>query len=165
MRDLQELELNEGGEPVDRAPPTDQQIRAFEAHFGVELPQDYLLLLRHSNGGHPLLDSFEARGQEAHELWGINRFYFLNGDHADSENLWWNAEAWQPTLGPKIVPIADNGGGDLIVLSFTTVPPSVQVCVHEEEFELLDVADSFSEFIDMLHEDPDLLEDENEDEE
>lgn len=160
MRDLQELELNEGGEPVDRAPPTDQQIRAFEAHFGVELPEEYLLLLRHSNGGCPVLDSFETKSPENDELWGVNRFYFLDDDRSDSESLWWNAEAWQPTLGRRIFPIADNGGGDQIVLNVSTDPPSVQVCVHEEEFALLDVADSFGEFIDMLHEDPDLLEDE-----
>lgn len=161
MRDLNELGLNDGtGKPETREPPNDEQIRAFETHFGITLPDDYLALLRHSNGAHPELDCFQAIDAEEGDLWNVNDFHFLNADREDTGSLWWNALAMQSVLPPRVIPIADNGGGDSLVLNCNHEPPMVQMCFHEEGFDLLDVAYSFGEFIDLLQMDPDVLEEE-----
>ena len=41
MRDLSELNINEGGVPVGRPAPTEAVIGAFQARFGVVLPEGY----------------------------------------------------------------------------------------------------------------------------
>ncbi len=63
MRNLSELNINERGKPVGRVAPSDRMIDAFESHFGLKLPTDYIILLRYANGGHPELDSFEPVGR------------------------------------------------------------------------------------------------------
>ena len=63
MRDLSELNINDGGEQVQRSAPARDVVEAFQAQFDVALPLDYLRLLSYSNGGHPELDSIEPIGR------------------------------------------------------------------------------------------------------
>jgi hypothetical protein len=48
------------------------------------------------------------------------------------------------------LPIADDPCGNYILLCFDTEPPNVKLWMHEGS-ELLEVADSFSDFIDLLY--------------
>lgn len=157
MRDLKELNLNEGGKPVPWPRPTAEQVREFEERFGVRLPDEYLSLLRYSNGGHPEKDSFRPAGATEDVLWGVNRFYHLTDDHTDLEGLWRATEEWQSVIGKKLVPVANDAGGNQLVLAFDRHPPSVKICIHDENFRLLHVADTFGEFIDLLVRDPDMI--------
>jgi len=157
MRNLDELNVNEGGRPVTRRPPTAAQIANFQSHFGVVLPDDYLALLRHSNGGHPEQDSFKPKGLVEDVFWGVNRFYFLNEDQDDLEGLWAATKEWRGVLHTNIVPIGNDGGGNQLLLLFGQDPPSVELCIHDEGMRNIHVADSFGEFIDMLTEDPDMM--------
>ena len=157
MRDLKELNVNEGGKPVDRSPPTDQQVESFESRFSVKLPDEYLMLLRQSNGGHPELDGFHPKGVPEPELVGIDRFYYLGSDQNDIEGLWRATTEWQAATGKNIIPIAYDPGGNQIALSYETPSPLVYLCIHDDEFRMIHVADSFGEFIDMLCEDPDMI--------
>ncbi|HEX8223319.1 MAG TPA: SMI1/KNR4 family protein [Allosphingosinicella sp.] len=65
MRNLAELNLNDGGRPVDRAPPSAKAIAEFEREFSVSLPEEYIRLLTFSNGGHPELDTIAPMGRRA----------------------------------------------------------------------------------------------------
>jgi|HubBroStandDraft_1064217.scaffolds.fasta_scaffold42400_3 hypothetical protein len=51
MRDLAELNINERGKSIGRPGPSKDLVRKFEANFAIKLPEDDLVLLRHSNGG------------------------------------------------------------------------------------------------------------------
>jgi hypothetical protein len=80
MRNFSILNINEGGRPVQREKPTNEIIDAFQTHFGIRLPEAYLELLRHSNGGHPELDTIAPVGRSGAARWAVNRFYHLDGD-------------------------------------------------------------------------------------
>ena len=157
MRDLDEIEINEGGDPVARQPPTDDQVRDFQSHFQVELPEEYLILLCHSNGGHPKLDSFRPKGLTEEHSWGLNRFYHLSDDKTDIDSLWRTTAAWRMAVGQNVVPVANDSGGNQIMLDYRSCPPSVTICIHDDGYRMVDVADSFGEFIEMLCEDPEMI--------
>lgn len=157
MRDLHEINMNEGGKPVGRNPPTAAQVSEFQSHFGVVLPESYLIFLKHSNGGHPERNAYLPKGCAEDHLWGVNRFYYLNDDKAGVDGLWNATQAWRNALRKDIVPIADDGGGNRILLSFAESPPSVKVCIHDEGMRFVHAADSFEEFIDSLTDDPDMI--------
>ncbi len=157
MRDLRELNINEGGRPVVRTPPTDAQVAGFEAHFGVELPSDLVDLIRHSDGGHPTVDAFQPHGLIEEELWGINRFCYLNDDQQSLSGIWGATRDWGEATSRNVVAVAEDGCGNAILLLFDHNPPTVELCVHYENYKLFHVADSFGEFIDGLIRHPDAI--------
>ena len=157
MRDFAELNLNEGGKRVDRAPPSPEVISAFEREFGVSLPPDYISFLTYSNGGHPELDSIAPMGRRDIAMRAINRFSYLNEDQESPAGLWAAARAWRPILGEKQIPIAADGGGNPFILDMSTTPPRVSACLLDEGLARVEIAPSFSEFIDGLELDPDMI--------
>jgi hypothetical protein len=157
MRDLSELNINEGGSPVVRPAPTAAVIGAFQAHFGVVLPEGYLRLLRFANGGHPELDSIEPIGRPGAAPWAVDHFCFLDDDRTASESLWVAMATWRPELGRDAVPFAFDAFGNPFVLDLKSVPPAVKACVHDDGFAIVDIAPSFEAFIDALHIDPDMV--------
>lgn len=158
MRDLDELNVNEGGRPVTRRPPTATEIAAFESEHGVSLPDAYLRLLRHANGGHPELDSFvPADSDDDTDRWQVNSFYFLDADAEHPESLWRAARAWRAVLGDRRIPVAQDGGGNQIYLDCTTAPAAVRLSVHDAGFSSRLVAPSFEAFLDLLGDDPDMI--------
>ena len=57
MRNLAELNINEGGKAVERPAPSREDIVEFEQAFGVSLLPGLSFLLQASNGGHPEFDA------------------------------------------------------------------------------------------------------------
>jgi hypothetical protein len=157
MRDLNEINVNEGGVPVSRPAPTAQDIKQFETAYGLSLPESYLQFLRHANGGHPELNCFLPLGASADNRWSIDVFYHLGPDQEEPNNIWLMTQRWRSVLGESVVPIAQDGGGNQVYLDFRGDAPMVKLCVHDEEFKTISVADSFDSFVDMLHEDPDMI--------
>lgn len=157
MRSLFELNINEGGRPARRAAPSRNVIEAFERHFGLTLPPDYVALLEHANGGHPEVDSFELNHGPEATSWAVNRFFHLDEDRRTASSLWVATETWQRVLGKKALPFASDGGGNLFFLDFGTSPPSVKVSVHDEGFRIVSLAPSFDVFIDGLIADPEMI--------
>lgn len=157
MRDLDELNINEGGKPVNRLAPTKDLIDAFQARFAVTLPKEYLWLLEHSNGGHPELDSIEPVGRPGAARWTVNRFYHLDDDRVSTASLWVVTERWRSKLGKDALPFAGDAGGNQFFLDFRTSPPSVKVCVHDEGFAVVDIAPTLEAFVDGLSFDPDMV--------
>lgn len=157
MRNLSELNINECGKPVGRATPSDRVIDAFESYFSLKLPLDYVALLRYANGGHPELDTFEPVGRPGTARWAVNRFHYLNEDKNSPSSLWKATETWQHILGRDALPFASDGGGNLFFLDLKTTPAVVKVCIHDENFRVVDLAPSFEVFIDGLAIDPEMI--------
>jgi cell wall assembly regulator SMI1 len=153
MRNLAELNINEGGGPINRPPPTPEVIAAFEHEFNVSLPQEYVELLRHSNGGHPQADIVvEPQGIE-YSNWAVNHFCYLNEDQTGFHSLWRTTREWRQVLPEKLIPIAADGGGNPFVLDTSSAPARVLVFDHED-WELIELAPSFEDFINRLEINP-----------
>ena len=75
-------------------------------------------------------------------LWSINRFYYLDGRKNLSEILWHETTHWRPVLGEKAVRFAENGCGDQFFLDLSTSPPCVKLCIHDDQFKIIDIASS-----------------------
>jgi hypothetical protein len=157
MRDLRQLNINEGGKPVNRAAPSSEAITSFQARFGIALPDEYLSLLRHSNGGHPEQDSFEAVGKPGVERWAVDHFYHLDSDKSSSESLWAAMDRWQAILGKDRLVFAEDGGGNQFFLDLNAPTAAVKACVHDKNFAIVELAPSFELFIDGLSADPDMI--------
>jgi len=153
VRNLSELNINEGGRPVGREAPPKEIIDSFESKTGLKIPQDYQEFLRFSNGGHPELDSVNGAGGQ----FAVNSFYHLTADARGPESLWYAVEHWRPILGSMAIPFANDGGGNQFFLDLLTQPPRVKMCVHDEGMRIIDISASFSEFIDSLELDPEMI--------
>jgi hypothetical protein len=157
MRDLSEININDGGRPVTRPPPSPATIAAYEREFGVILPTDYVTLLLHSNGGGPEVHIIRPLADTNSEGEGVNRFFFLDESRDAVSGLWWETRTMRPYIGQGKVPIADNGVGDVYVLDMNTAPPKVTLSLHEEDYREIDIARSFEDFIDRLEYGEDMI--------
>src|SRR5207249_1955472 len=154
--------LNEGGRPVTTPPPTSNQVALVERLVGVKLPETYVEFLRFSNGGHPEVDTFDFDAAGRHMEWGINRFFRLStGPMAgsdDGEDVISQYQHRWPGAPREILPIAGDGLGNLICLDLTKEGNGrVVLWVHDREWPLLQVAESFEELIDALRLNPDYI--------
>lgn len=157
MRDFQELNINEHGKRVSRDGPSVAVILAFEQEFGVQIPQEYIRLMDHSNGGHPELNSIEPMGRSDIASRSIDHFYYLDDDREGAASLWSATKAWHSILGKNYLPFAVDGGGNPFVFDLTAMPHAIKACLHDEQFALVDMAKSFDQFIDALKLDPDMI--------
>lgn len=157
MRDFAELNINERGKPVGRSSPTEIIISEFQSQFGVTLPQNYIKLLQHANGGHPEIDSIIPIGKPTASRWAVNRFYHLDDDKKSTASLWTVTEKWKNILGENAIPFAADSGGNQFYFDLNTSPPLVKICVHDNAFSKIEIAPSFEAFIDALSVDPDMI--------
>ena len=151
MRNLAELNINKGGEPVTRPAPSDELIAEFEKEFGVTMPDGLRALLKFSNGGHPEASSVGGKDGDH----GVNHFFHLTPDRQSVESLWSEMAHWQPILGEDYLVFANNGGGDVYVIDLAEEPPDVGLAFHDEDL-IITVAPDFETFIDELEINPDL---------
>lgn len=151
MRDLGEININDNGKPVDRLPPSEEQIARFEHRYNVTLPAEYVQMLLHSNGGHPEVNSFIPVNLDG--SWGIDEFYWLGGygTYSVDEAI----DRWGAVLGDRKIPIGRDGGDNQVFLDLSVASAPVRLCIHDEDFRVIDVAPSFGAFIDLLHINPD----------
>jgi hypothetical protein len=157
MRDLSELNINEGGRPVSRPPPTPEDISRIEELVGAKLPSEYVAFLIFSNGGHPELDVIAVNGAPR---WGVDRFFHVSSDAGSALNIFWNYHAFRRTgIDKSVLPIAANGGGDLFCLDLSEAGDGkVILWIHDVPGgKIVQVADSFEELIDRLIIDPDAI--------
>jgi hypothetical protein len=61
------------------------------------------------------------------------------------------------SLGDRSIPIGEDGGGNQIFMDTSTVPPSVKLAVFEGAVSNKPVAPSLSDFLALLHVDPDFI--------
>ncbi len=152
MRNLDEIGIRQRPSVASRAAPTDLEIAEFERAFSLQLPAGYVSFLRYCNGAHPRLEFCPLGASDSN--WGVcaGIFYFLNSSEKDqTENLWYESELHKALLGDGLVPIADDGCGNLIVLDCGESPPSVKTLIDDAASNgLTQVAPTFADFVDML---------------
>src|ERR1035441_9941815 len=137
MRDLAELNIIDGRVTGARRPArSNEVINAFQSHYGITLPEAYLTLLRHSNGGFPELDTIVPVGtpssMNAPSDWGVNRFCHLDDNRTSGYGLWAVIEAWRPILGCEALPIAEDHGGNQLFIDLKKPAAPIKVCVHDD---------------------------------
>jgi hypothetical protein len=158
MRNLSELNINEGGKPIRRPPPASDIVSAFQDHFEVVIPDDYLRLLQHANGGHPEVNTVDPIGRPGASSWAVNWFYHLDANRHTAASLWHATDQWRRIYGHRILPFASDGFDNQFFLDFRVSPPSVRVLICDEgSLEAVDIAPSFAAFVDALYIDPDML--------
>jgi len=153
MRDLKELNINDGGRPVKRPPPTDADFLFFEQNTGLLVPPDLRCLLMFSNGGGPELDAVGG----ASGAFSIDTFFHLTSDDFGTESMWYAVKHWRPILGDFALPFGQDGGGNQFFLDLSVDPPRVNLCLHDESMRILNISASFEEFVNSLELDPDMI--------
>jgi hypothetical protein len=79
----------------------------------------------------------------------------LSFDEGDPENMLVTHEDLAPFLPPGVIPFADDGGGDFICFKYEQAEATPQVVYwHHGEREVVPLADTFTGFLEMLHERP-----------
>jgi hypothetical protein len=159
MRDLRELNINKGGRPVTRPRPTPGQLAYVEHLVGAKFPPSYVALLRFSNGGHPEVDTFYFEAEGVRHEWGIDRFFHISSDIESVENVVWHYRHRWKGAPRGMLPIADDGVGNLICLDLSEIGDGkVVLWVHDDPDQpLLVAADSFEALIDSLVMNPDYI--------
>lgn len=157
MRPLTELYIDTGtGETRGRS-PSSAAIHAFESWFGHKLPEEYLQLLAHANGGSPELSAVVPTGKTINESWDVDHFYSLDEDEKSEHCLWRIYREWRKVLGNQLLPFASDGGGNQFCLDFRDTPPSIKVCIHDEGYAIVTIARSFADFIDAMTINPEYI--------
>ena len=155
MRDLSELCLRRSGPP-----PSAEAIFAFESHFQVIRPADYLHFLSLANSGEPMLDcTFDyttAFGEFVKDADQVAEFFSLTADPEDLGGIWENTQHLLKALrsvgnNTKVVCIGRNGDMDVIYLDMNTDPPRVCIFYYDCPETSPKIADSFDEFLASLH--------------
>lgn len=150
MRELDDLNINEGGNPVTRLAPTDELFEAFQSETGLPVPQELRSLLKYANGGCPELDTLSGTEQE----FAVDHFFHLTPDDRGTESMWYGALRMRPVLGDKALPFASTGGGDQFFLDLSAHPPAVKLWLHYPE-SIVEISPTFAGFIDSLAINPD----------
>ena len=154
MRPFEDLKISKG-----RGPSVDENsILNFEEQIGFKLPSSYVDLIMYSNGGHPELDTFSAEDDE----WSVSRFFSIEPEDTSTENVIWNYRHNKLRgLPDSLLPIAGDGGGNLFYLDLAYGEKApVLIFIHDHDIptrKLQKLAETFADFIDGLHENPDYI--------
>ena len=135
---------------------SEEDFASFETQYEVRFPEALKELLRYSNGGHPERDSYPAEDPELDESFAVNRFHYLLPGDEGVCSIAYAIKEWRPILGDKALPFASDGGGNEFFLDLEDSPPTVKICLHDEDMAVVDLAPSFEAFIDALYLDPDM---------
>ncbi len=159
MRDLAELHMKPLRSKVF-ASISDDLVASFEKWANHRLPKDYVAFLRQCNGGYTTFNEYVDMNGIRQEM---NNFYGLGtqeADHAthtlnthawDNNNLWGETRIMQTILGNRGIPFARDGGGNWLFLDYDAGPePCVSQIICSTR-NIVPVALSFGEFIDLLH--------------
>lgn len=157
MRDIRELNINEGGRVVTRPKPTLADYKSLEAEYEIQVPEGLRSLLEHANGGHPELDSILPESSPCGERFGVSRFFHLLSGDQNPGSFDYALRHWRSILGAKALPFADDGGGNLFFLDWHDSPPTVKLCLHDANMKLILIAPTFDAFVDGLEMDPDMI--------
>jgi hypothetical protein len=109
-------------------------VAALSAASGIKLPEEYLALLRLSNGGDGPLSVEPGWFQ----LWPVDEVLALNRSYRVHEYL------------PGLFGFGSNGGGELLALDTRRGPPWPVVMVPfigMEEDTVVEIAEDFAEFL------------------
>jgi len=141
-----------GIEWQDCNPPVEESvIGQIEKALNVSLPPDYKECIRFCHGGRPTKKVFSFFDPDIGAMEScIGVLLSLSED--DDESVLETYARLSKYLPDNAVPIADDGGGDFVCLDFSAGErPTVGYWPHGEQ-KLIPLANTFSEFLDLLHE-------------
>lgn len=127
----------------------------FENIIGVHLPKEYVDFLKKNNGGTPELNIIELQNEEI-KSFSITSFLGLYLD--DINNLHAQFLTYRQRIQKNYIPIADVEGGNMVCLNI--IDGSVLLWDHDTELlnhsiipykSLLPIANSFNEFLTLIH--------------
>jgi cell wall assembly regulator SMI1 len=134
-------------------PVSEEHVVEVEKALGVRFPDDYRRLIPQCHGASPTpVDYIESRGTGPHQM--------LSFDPADEYYIVDTVAglAIDNQLPDKVIPFAEDAGGDMMCFDFREDPanPKVIYWAHDsgEPDPFYFLASSFTEFIEMLVEDP-----------
>ena len=126
---------------------SDEAVRVIERQFGVRFPADYLAVARAHQGAAPRPAGFDV------EDFGRTAVQYLL--HFEEKPPFSNiASRWemaQDGLAEKVVPFAEEIGGDLVCLDFRENPDAPTVAFWSVDTGEVTIADSFTDFLTKLH--------------
>jgi cell wall assembly regulator SMI1 len=138
-------------------PPVDNQaIDALERTLGVKFPPDFRRVIQRCHGGVPVERSaFHYEDPSIGTTGsGIGALMTLYPDDTDGILTTLRLLSIDEQLPDKVIPFADDGGGDMMCLDYREDPdhPKVVYWSHEEEKDksIIFLADTFTEFLAML---------------
>lgn len=144
----------------DMFPPVnDEHIRHIEGHLGVRFPHDYRECAKRYHGGYPLISSFDYIDPYLGVV-GTGLGELFNFDLDDRWNILWQNQSPPESLPQGLVMIGQDGGGGYICLDYRSGEESPRIAFWRSNAPSADtvihLADTFTEFIGMLHEPRDL---------
>lgn len=108
-----------------------EEVKVFEDKVGLVFPDDYKKFLIKHNGGTPSLDNFNFYGKEEGST--IKRFFGVTSNSKNSVD--WILDVYEGRLPKDFLPVADDLGGNLILLDCSFEQKGVFFWDHEEEAE------------------------------
>lgn len=137
-------------------PITEQDLLSFEKGIDLKLPEDYKEFIIRNNGGYPTLTKFlftDTRGNPSESL--VDYFFPVGTDFMYNVGALYDFMKSEDRLPNGMLPIAYDPFGNMVCISLSgEAHGSVYFWDHELEFEennLSIIANSFSDFIFMLH--------------
>jgi cell wall assembly regulator SMI1 len=157
----------------DYAGPVDDDVFAeLEKLIGVPLPQEFVNFLKVAHGGSMDFYQIDVPTEEAEEAGpvGFSAIYRLNGERTH-QNLFYEIEQERANkqIPKEVVPFASDGGGSTVYLDLTPEGAGRIVAFVEglpewagkrQKSQFVEVAASFSEYVDKLYVDEDEIRDE-----
>lgn len=155
MRNLAELNLNIGGKPVMRKPPSQKALSLLADLTKMPVEKDYIKFLMQSNGGHPQLNAFVPECNSQENVWSVDMFYHVDEDEIEHHHSVFKVlRDWKSQLRKGELPIGCDGGNNQICLGRQG---EIFIIVADGITKRYPVASSFTNFIDLLHEDSEFI--------
>jgi hypothetical protein len=138
--------FEDGGRPLDTL-----EISALELSLGAKLPLDYRNFLSTQNGGRPIPSMLELEGLQVR----VRELFAANS--GDSRDLLRRHESLRDVLPSGVLPIGLDTGDNYFCIALVPGQSGAvywkdhESLLSESEEGLTKVADSFSQFIDLLH--------------
>lgn len=150
---------------MEVAPLPEQVIDGAELLLGVKFPADYRICLAQNHGAHP--DACDFRAGEPNNPWYGGIGVLLTVDPYMPENMFdvLASLAVDQQLPKGVVPIAEDGGGNMLCLDYredsSRSTPKVAFWFHEVGGDdgIVPVCDTFTELLSLLYVPDDVIED------
>lgn len=143
--------------------PTNELLLEKEKKWRLIFPMDYKDFIMNYNGGIPNEKTFECNKH----IYAITRFLCILKNVHETQNGWYDIGVVESQIGERltdnedligveVLPIAELFAGDYVCLDYRNNKgiPSICIWSHEESADFdpvtYKVADTFSEFIEML---------------
>lgn len=150
---------------IEKAKPplSAARLLEMEQYIGVRLPEPYRRFLRAHNGGKPKPDCFTFKNRQG-PYTGSMVDWFLSihdGENSNFKDYYETYKVHQKRVPDRMVPIADDPGGNLVCISVSGDDAgAVYFWDHENEADGTEpsmdnmdlIADNFDEFLACLYE-------------